>query len=97
MCTDLFNSNAKPEGDVLGRVDAICGRSEVQKFVDSLHIYFQIFVQYLHYHVPLYTLLLQHRTELRRFFENYTKFKISVYKHTYEDLSGSIEILTDKN
>ena len=88
VCTDLFGSNAKPEGGILGRVDAVYGSIEAQKSAGSLHVHFQIFVQCLHQHTRLHTLLLEHRAELRRLFEDYTKYKAQVCRQMYEDLPG---------
>ena len=88
VCTDLFGSNAKLEGGILGRVDAVYGSIEAQKSAGSLHVHFQIFVQCLHQHTPLHTLLLEHRAELQRLFEDYAKYKAQVCRQIYEDLPG---------
>ena len=87
-CTDLFGSNAKPEGGILGRVGAVYGSIEAQKSAGSLHVHFQIFVECLHQHTPLHTLLAQHRAELRFLFEGYAKYKAQVCRQIYADLEG---------
>ena len=69
VCTDLFGSNAKPEGGILGRVDAVYGSIEAQKSAGSLHVHFQIFVQCLHQHTLLHKFLLEHRADLQSLFE----------------------------
>ena len=87
-CTDLFGSNAKPEGGMIGRIDAAYGSIEAQKSAGSLHVHFQIFVQCLHQHTPLHTLLAQHRPELKELFVNYAKYKQQVCRQVYEGLSA---------
>ena len=87
-CSDLFGSNAKPEGGVLGRVDAVCGSIEAQKFAGSLHVHFQIFVECLHQHTPLHTLLTDHRQELETLFSQYAKYEALVCRQVYEDLNA---------
>ena len=67
-CADLFGSNAKPEGGILGRVDAVYGSIEAHKSAGSLHVHFQIFVQCLHQHTPLHLLLKNHRQQLPELF-----------------------------
>ena len=39
-CSDLFGCNAKLEGGVLGRVDAVYGSIEAQKSAGSLYVHF---------------------------------------------------------
>ena len=63
-CADLFGSNARPEGGFLGRVDSVYGSIEAQKYAGSLHVHFQVFVQCLHQHTPLHTLLQEFRSTL---------------------------------
>ena len=87
-CSDLFGSNTKPEGGFLGRVDAIYGSIEAQKSAGSLHVHFQVFVECLHQHTPLHTLLLEHRSELATLFVEYAKYKAQVCRQVYEDLPG---------
>ena len=77
-CADLFGSNAKPEGGILGRADAVYGSIEAQKPAGSLHVHFQIFVQCLHQHTPLHTRLSEHRADLQALFVNYAKYKAHV-------------------
>ena len=87
-CSDLFGSNAKPEGGVLGRADAAYGSIEAQKSAGSLHVHFQIFVQCLHQHTPLQILLTEHRQELEALFSQYAKYKALVCRQVYEDLNA---------
>ena len=84
--TGLFCSNVKPEGGMIGRIDAAFGSIEAQKSAGSLHVHFQIFVQCLHQHTPLHTLLSDHRPKLKELFENYAKYKRQVCRQMYEDL-----------
>ena len=87
-CSDLFGSNAKPEGGFLGRADAVYGSIEAQKSAGLLHVHFQIFVGCLHKHTPLHTLLLEHRSELKTLFVEYAKYKAQVCQQVNEDLPG---------
>ena len=74
-CSDLFGCNAKPEGGVLGRVDAVYGSIVAQKSAGSLHAHFQFFVECLHQHTPLQALLTEYREELQTLFSQYAKYK----------------------
>ena len=87
-CADLFGSNAKPEGGFLGRADAVYGSIEAQKSAGSLHVHFQVFVECLHQHTPLHTLLLEYRSELAALFVEYAKYKAQVCRQVYGDLPG---------
>ena len=84
-CTDLFGSNARPEGGILGRVDGIYGSIEAQKSAGSLHLHVQVFVQCLHQHTPLHILLEEFRSTLPRLFNDYAKYKAHVCRQKYED------------
>ena len=88
LCSDLFGSNAKPEGGFLGRADAVYGSIEAQKSAGSLHVHFQVFLECLHQHTPLHTLLSEHRSELAALFVEYAKWKAQVCRQVYEDLPG---------
>ena len=85
-CSDLFGSNARLEGGVLGRVDAVHGSIEAQKSAGSLHVHFHFFVECLHQHTPLQTLLTEHRESLETLFTQYAKYKPLVCRQVYEDL-----------
>jgi hypothetical protein len=84
-CADLFGSNARPEGGFLGRVDSVYGSIEAQKSAGSLHVHFQVFVQCLHQHTPLHTLLQDFRSTLPDLFNDYAKYKAHVCRQKYED------------
>ena len=84
-CADLFGSNARPEGGILGRVDSIYGSIEAQKSAGSLHLHMQVFVQCLHQHTPLHTLLEKIRSTLPHLFNDYAKYKDLVCRQIYED------------
>ena len=73
---------------MLGRVDAVYGSIEAQKSAGSLHVHFQIFVECLHQHTPLQTLLTEHRQELASLFSQYAKYKALVCRQVYEDLDA---------
>ena len=49
-CQDMCGSNAKAEGGILGRVDAMYTSIEAQTSTGSLHAHSQVFVQCLHQH-----------------------------------------------
>ena len=51
-------------------------------------MHLQTFVQCLHQHTPLHTLLLEHRRELQHLFEDYAKYKAQVCRQIYADLPG---------
>ena len=81
-CADLFGSNARPEGGILGRVDSVYGSIEAQKSAGSLHVHFQVFVQCLHQHTPLHTLLEEFRSTLPELFNDYAKYKARVCRQS---------------
>ena len=49
----MFGSHAKPEGGILGRVDAVYMSIEAQTSTGSLHAHSQVVVQCLHQHTCL--------------------------------------------
>eukprot|EP00973_Karenia_brevis_P044320 6139255-Karenia_brevis.AAC.1 len=75
LCSDLFGSNASPEGGILGRVDGIYGSIEAQKSAGSLHVHVQVFVQCLHQHVPLQRLLRSYKQNVIALKDEYAKYK----------------------
>ena len=70
---------------MLGRVDSIYGSIEAQKSAGSLHLHMQVFVQCLHQHTPLHTLLEKIRSTLPHLFNDYAKYKAHVCRQIYED------------
>ena len=52
-CSDLFGSNALPEGGIFGRADGIFVSIEAQKSAGGLHAHGQLHVQCIHQHTPL--------------------------------------------
>ena len=52
-CSDLFGSNALPEGGIFGRPDGIFISIEAQKSAGGLHAHGQLHVQCIHQHTPL--------------------------------------------
>ena len=52
-CSDLFGSNAYPEGGIHGRADGIFISVEAQKSTGGLHAHAQVHVQCIHQHTPL--------------------------------------------
>ena len=64
-CTDAMGSNAMPCGGILGRVDAAYGAIEFQK-AGPAHVHFQLFVQCLHQHTPLSTIVKMYPSDLRQ-------------------------------
>ena len=77
-CADLFRSNAKPEGGILGRVDGVYGAIEAQKSAGGLHVHMQVFVQCLHQHTPLWELEAASPTSLVDLFRRYAAYKRAV-------------------
>jgi len=87
-CSDLFGSNAVPEGGAVGRVDGIYGSIEAQKSAGSLHLHVQVFVQCLHQHTPLQEMLKKYRNRLRQLKEEYGLYLEHVRREVYADLEG---------
>ena len=83
-CADLFGSNAKCEGGVLGRVDGVYGSIEAQKSAGSLRVHFQIFVQCLHQHTPLQEILEKYDHNLQELLAEYKDYKEHVCRQIYE-------------
>ena len=87
-CSDLFGSNAYPEGGIHGRADGIFISVEAQKSTGGLHAHAQVHVQCIHQHTPLAEILetLMHKdTNLVR---DYLSYKAHVCRQEYDDLPG---------
>ena len=52
-CQDMFGSNAKAEGGISGRIDAVYTSIEAQRSTGRLHAHSQVVVQCLHKHTSL--------------------------------------------
>ena len=72
-----LGSSAQPEGGILGRADAFIGSIEAQK-AGSLHIHGHLFLQNLHQHTPLLTLLERLEREPGTIVEDYLRYKAHV-------------------
>ena len=62
-CQDMFGSNAKAEGGILGRVDAVYTSIEAQQSTGSLHAHSQVFVLCFHQHTSLSDILQELRKQ----------------------------------
>eukprot|EP00973_Karenia_brevis_P023978 3305987-Karenia_brevis.AAC.1 len=87
FCSDLFGSNAKPEGGILGRVDGIYGAVEAQKSAGNLHVHVQVFVQCLHQHEPLQEIFKVHRDKILALKREYMFYKKHVCREEYANVA----------
>ena len=87
-CSDLFGSNAYPEGGVFGRPDGIFISVEAQKSAGGLHAHAQLHLQCIHQRTPLaeiLELLLRGNTHIS---QDYLCFKKHACRQEYEDVDG---------
>ena len=92
-CQDLFGSNSTPEGGIFGRIDAGYTSIEAHKSKGSLHAHSQLFVQCLHQHTPLATILQRLRKGGHEIVQGYLKYKAHVSRQVYADTDGLEERL----
>ena len=87
-CTDLFGSNVKLERRCSWPRRCCVWKHRSTENDGLASRSFSFFVECLHQHTPLQTLLTEYRKELKTLFSQYAKYKALVCRQVYEDLEA---------
>ena len=87
-CSDLFGSNALPEGGIFGRADGIFISIEAQKSAGGLHAHGQLHIQCIHQHTPLVSIFEKLVRDGNALAKGYLSYKAHVSRQEYADVES---------